>query len=350
MDSNKHIDNYRISNLNQLDNSNTVSTTDNSSFFLKESFDFSFKSVLNFSRQNSVQKNESIFLNLKFNFSFIQNFSAFSGSVNQSEDNFKRSIPDDLRMVLRLISKDSEEFKQLEKKFCSMFNQVENVCSSKTSPVQEKENINLSGIVSLQAGIEINIKSVHISENRADNPISVSGNFGFSLFFEQETLTSQADPLVLELIEQAEGVWFDIKGNNSKVKVSWVNCDDAFLCLDKNSNGIIDSGKEMFGDQNGSSNGFIELSLYDDDDNNFIDNKDKIYSRLLIWKDKNSDGISQENELSGLKEQGVKSINLNYTKVNEEIKGNTIYEKSTFENFKAQNFSIADVWLRYGIT
>jgi hypothetical protein len=238
-----------------------------------------------------------------------------------------------------------------------MFNQVENVCSSKTSPVQEKENINLSGIVSLQAGIEINIKSVHISENRADNPISVSGNFGFSLFFEQETLTSQADPLVLdldndgiELIEQAEGVWFDIKGNNSKVKVSWVNCDDAFLCLDKNSNGIIDSGKEMFGDQNGSSNGFIELSLYDDDDNNFIDNKDKIYSRLLIWKDKNSDGISQENELSGLKEQGVKSINLNYTKVNEEIKGNTIYEKSTFENFKAQNFSIADVWLRYGIT
>ena len=58
--------------------------------------------------------------------------------------------------------------------------------------------------------------------------------------------------------------------------------DDALLAYDRNANGRIDDGRELFGDQNGAANGFAELRKYDDNGDGRIDNQDAIFERLSL--------------------------------------------------------------------
>ena len=66
--------------------------------------------------------------------------------------------------------------------------------------------------------------------------------------------------------------------------------DDAFLCLDKNGNGLIDNGSELFGDQYGAQTGFDELAKYDSNKDGIVNESDEVYSKLLLWSDMNKDG------------------------------------------------------------
>ncbi len=74
---------------------------------------------------------------------------------------------------------------------------------------------------------------------------------------------------------------FDIDQNGSNEDISFAANGSGFLVLDKNADGIINNGAEMFGPSTGS--GFIELGAYDEDGNGWIDENDAIYDRLQIW-------------------------------------------------------------------
>lgn len=123
------------------------------------------------------------------------------------------------------------------------------------------------------------------------------------------------------------GVVFDMLGNGHPSKMAWTaaGSGNAFLALDRNHNGKIDSGKELFGnltDQPSSSerNGFSALAVFDQPENGgngdgIIDWHDAVYSRLVLWIDENQDGISQVNELHTQQELGVFSISLHYRDV-----------------------------------
>jgi hypothetical protein len=126
------------------------------------------------------------------------------------------------------------------------------------------------------------------------------------------------------LTDAAHGVQFDIANTGFPVQIAWTaNSNNAFLVLDRNGNGVINSGAEMFGNftpqpSSQHPNGFLALAVYDDPANGgngdgVIDARDTIFSSLRLWVDANHDGISQSGELHTLPEMGIISISLDYT-------------------------------------
>jgi hypothetical protein len=129
------------------------------------------------------------------------------------------------------------------------------------------------------------------------------------------------------LTNAPNGVDFDISGEGTPVRLSWtsLNTDDAWLALDRNGNGLIDNGIELFGTftpqpqppAGEEKNGFLALAEYDKSQNGgngdgVIDKNDAVFSQLILWQDVNHNGVSEATELHTLKDLALKSIDLDH--------------------------------------
>ncbi len=161
--------------------------------------------------------------------------------------------------------------------------------------------------------------TVGVVETADGRSINFNLNLEMSREFTQAVGISQysrktfcVDPLVINLEGNPasfsdQTFFFDLNSDGRKEKLSSLAPGSGFLALDKNGDGVINDGSELFGTKSGD--GFWDLAAYDEDGNGWIDESDSVFARLQIWT-KDADG---HDRLMSLGKAGVGAIYLGHT-------------------------------------
>ena len=163
---------------------------------------------------------------------------------------------------------------------------------------QEDTGFSTVGTVRTKDGREINF-NVNVTMSRS-----------FEEYYREELDVATfrfCDPLVINLDTDAtelsdQTFYFDLDADGEEEEISMLKGGSGYLALDKNGDGVINDGSELFGTANGD--GFADLAQYDEDGNGWIDENDAIWSKLKIWcKDENGNDV-----LYKLSDKGVGAI------------------------------------------
>lgn len=170
------------------------------------------------------------------------------------------------------------------------------------------------------------------------------------------------DPLALDLdgdgletcsVTSANPVYFDHDGDGIRTATGWIAPDDGLLVLDRNNNGIIDDGSELFGDnttlRSGSvaRDGFAALAEQDSNQDGVVDRDDAGWNQLRIWRDLNQDGESQHAELFSPEQLDITSLALDATPQRRALSnGNQIADTGHYTRRDGSRGEMADINFR----
>ena len=169
------------------------------------------------------------------------------------------------------------------------------------------------------------------------------------------------DPLVLDLdgdgietvgAQGRHGALFDHNKDGIRTATGWVSADDGLLVIDRNSDGLINNGSELFGDntalKDGSNaeHGYAALKELDINSDGLVDAQDEAFQQLRVWRDLNQDGISQEGELFTLESLNIQSLNTAYQDANTRLgNGNSLAQKGSYTLSDGQTREMGDILL-----
>ncbi|WP_172955071.1 calcium-binding protein [Sterolibacterium denitrificans] len=141
----------------------------------------------------------------------------------------------------------------------------------------------------------------------------------------------------LETVGLSANIYFDHDGDGVLTRTGWAGKDDALLVWDRNANGSIDTGAELFGDftplPNGTlaPNGFAALAALDSNGDGILDATDPAFAELRLWRDADQNGVTGAGELISLLDAGILSLNLANTLKNKNLaNGNQLTREGSF--------------------
>lgn len=276
--------------------------------------------------------------------------------VNSAETSIRESAKterNDLRTQVQKQVEDSVEFQVLTKVIANKELSTKVVKSAdetfsqnlETSPQQFSDTYE-----TISKEIRMEIKTETTTSEQREFSVSIKRQRG-ELSVKTEDVTI-ADPLAFDMDNNGfkttgveNGVEFDINGDGVIDKASFITGNDRFLALDKNYNGKIDDGTELFGDQNGAENGFEELKKYDSNNDGVIDSNDPVFERLRLFGfDQESSSMVSEKVSDSL----IKSIALGYREGVKVLNAyDTVKQSSEVTSNEGESISSADIDLGF---
>jgi len=169
---------------------------------------------------------------------------------------------------------------------------------------------------------------------------------------------TRASPLTIDLNGDGVGTqaysrdrYFDYDGNGIAESTAWVDGNDGLLVRDLNGNGIIDDGRELFGnstrlsDGSLATNGFIALAELDENGDGLIDEQDSAFAELRVWRDLDGDGRTESGELLTLAEAGIAAFRTQWSlSTFVDTNGQAHKQVGTAIRDDGSDAAVADVW------
>ena len=169
--------------------------------------------------------------------------------------------------------------------------------------------------------------------------------------------TGLVSPLVVDLngdgvqtLGLEQGVVFDLAGSGTPVKTGWVSAQDGLLAIDLNQDGVINSGAELLGSgttlANGSkaADGWAALATLDSNADGVIDLRDARFADLRVWRDADSDGVTDAGELLTLPDAGIASLAVTPDASTTAQNGNLLMGTASVTHTDGRTTAMTDAW------
>nr|WP_315487863.1 hypothetical protein [uncultured Rhodoferax sp.] len=227
--------------------------------------------------------------------------------------------------------------------------------------VLDTQDISVLTTAQIQVGLTTNqvvaMTTDQIAALTPEQVMALSPEQYGALSTDQIAQLALGSPIVLDLngagistLGITQGVQFDIYGNGQPVQTGWVSPGDGLLVLDRNKDGSINGGAELFGEgtnlANGrkATNGYQALAELDTDGDGYISAADTTFSELMVWVDGDSDGVSETSELHSLESLNIAQLNLAAQSTFTVDNGNVIGLASNYTTTDGSTHDMVDVW------
>ncbi|MCW7541847.1 hypothetical protein OOT46_29035, partial [Aquabacterium sp. A7-Y] len=166
-------------------------------------------------------------------------------------------------------------------------------------------------------------------------------------------------PIVLDLdgdgvktVAVGNGVMFDLNATGNVTSVGWASASDGLLVMDRNGDGTINDGRELFGSVTQTASGqragdgYSAMRAEDSNGDGKLTSADANFSKLQVWVDADSDGKTDAGELKSLQELGIVELDLNAAGGSEVDNGNLLALVSSYTTADGSQHQMADVWFQ----